>query len=52
MNKKIDKTEFAQKVVDDMDMSAIYECAYDFVYNSIEKMTDSEFEEYLAIFNE
>tara|TARA_B100000902_G_C27152550_1_gene834508 strand:- start:703 stop:885 length:183 start_codon:yes stop_codon:yes gene_type:complete len=47
MNERMTKEEWAENTVDSMDWKALYRLAYDVMLDSVEDMSDKEFQEYL-----
>ena len=48
MNERMTKEEWAENTVDSMDWKALYRLAYDVMLDSVEDMSDKEFQEYLV----
>ena len=42
----MDKEEWAEMVVDNMDWKELYRIAFDVMFNSVKDMSDKEFKEY------
>ncbi len=47
MNEGMTKEEWAENTVDGMDWKDLYRLAYDVMLDSVEDMSDKEFQEYL-----
>jgi hypothetical protein len=47
MNERMTKEEWAENTVDDMDWQDLAQLAYEVMLDSVEDMSDKEFQEYL-----